>query len=104
MKAARAVKGVLGLTQQIGQAIDKVRRELRARLPHRASGTDLNRAYRELSTNATARACVEIATDAARIDGDLGFQSDGHPVARVIEAILGGFGAHRKNLGNVVDD
>src|SRR5690349_8127913 len=84
MKTARAVKGVLSLTKQTGQAIDKVRRELRARQPHRARGTDFNRAYRKLPTNATTRACIEIAPNAAGIDGDFGFQSDYHPIARVI--------------------
>src|SRR5882724_4803767 len=104
MKAARAVKGVLSLTKQIGQTVDKVRRELRARPPHRARGMDFNRAYRKLPTNATTRAGIEIAPDAAGIDGDFGFQPDCHPIARVIGAILSGLGAHRQNLANVVDD
>src|SRR5260370_193 len=75
-----------------------------ARLAHRARGTDFNRAYRKLPTNATTRACIEIAPDAAGIDGDFGFQPDLHPIARVIGTILSRFGAHRQNLTNVVDD
>ena len=75
-----------------------------AATPHRARGTDVNRAYRKLPTNATTRACIEIAPDAAGIDGDFGFQPDCHPIARVIGTILSGLGAHRQNLANVVDD
>src|ERR1700730_74138 len=104
MQPPRAVKDVLGLTKLVGQAIDEVRMELRARLPHWTRRTDFNRAYRELPTNAAARACVEVAPDATGVDGDFGSQPDCHPIARVSGTIPCGFGAHRQNLANVVDN
>ena len=65
---------------------------------------DFNRTYRELAANAAARAGIEVAADAGRIDGDVGPQPDGHAIARVSGIVLFGFGTHRENLADVVDN
>src|SRR5438128_12131147 len=104
MKPTRPVKCVLCAAKQVGQAIDEIRMELRARLPHETRRANFYRAYRELPTDSAARACVEIAPDAAGVNGDFGSQPDCHPIARVFRVIFCRFGTHRQNLANVIDN
>ena len=59
---------------------------------------------RGFSSSRSVRAGIEVAADAGRIDGDVGPQPDGHAIARVSGIVLFGFGTHRENLADVVDN
>src|SRR2546430_17640226 len=78
--------------------------ELWAGLPHWRRRMDFNRTYRELAANAAARAGIEVAADAGRIDGGVGPQPDGHAIARVSGIVPFGFGTHRENLADGVEN